>query len=89
MGKLFKHQYQYSACITDEVNCYNEKAYIAFYLETSAQKYYIAIRECTKDDFDNNNVGVISIYIIKSDDWDEDYIYRGDGKWTPGINIME
>ena len=53
------------------------------------QKYYIAIRECTKDDFDNNNVGVISIYIIKSEDWDEDYIYRGDGKWTPGINIME
>ena len=35
MGKLFKHQYQYSACITDEVNCHNEKAYIAFYLETS------------------------------------------------------
>ena len=61
----------------------------AFYLETSAQKYYIAIRECTKDDFDNNNVGVVSIYIIKSEDWDEDYIYRGDGKWTPGINIME
>ena len=61
----------------------------AFYLETSARKYYIAIRECTKDDFDNNNVGVISIYIIKSEDWDEDYIYRGDGKWTPGINIME
>ena len=61
----------------------------AFYLETSAQKYYIAIRECIKDDFDNNNVGVISIYIIKSEDWDEDDIYRGDGKWTPGINIME
>ena len=42
-------------------------------VETSAQKYYIAIRECTKDDFDNNNVGVISIYIIKSEDWDPDY----------------
>ena len=61
----------------------------AFYLETSVQKYYIAIKECTKDDFDNSNVGVISIYIIKSEDWDEDYIYRCDGKLTPGINIME
>lgn len=61
----------------------------AFHIETSEQKYYIVIRECTKDDFDKNNVGVISIYIIKSEDWNEDYIYRGDGKWTPGINIVE
>jgi hypothetical protein len=58
-----------------------------FHIETSRQKYYIAIKECTRDDSDNNNVGVISIYIIKSEDWNEDYIYRGDGKWTPGINI--
>ena len=45
------------------------------------------MKECTKDDFDQDNIGLLSIYIIKSEDWKEDCVYRGDGKWTPGIHI--
>ena len=59
----------------------------SFGVETSEQKYYIAIRECTVDTFDPDNVGIKSIYIINAKDWKEDYVYRGDGKWTPGIVI--
>ena len=58
-----------------------------FSIKTTQSIYYIAIRECIADGFDSKNVGVHSIYIIESKDWTEDYIYRGDGKWTPGINI--
>ena len=61
----------------------------SFCVETSEQKYYIAIRECTEDTFDRDNVGVKSIYIINANDWKEDYVYRGDGKWTLGINIVK
>ena len=56
-------------------------------VETTAGKYHIAILECVTDDFDEENVGVISIYIIKAESWQNDYVYRGDGNWTPGINI--
>ena len=59
----------------------------AFTCETDLHKYYVAMKECTKDDFDQDNIGLLSIYIIKSEDWKEDWVYRGDGKWTPGIHI--
>ena len=54
---------------------------------TSEQKYHMAIKECTVDTFNPNNVGVISVYIINDEDWKESFAYRGDGKWTPGITI--
>ena len=56
-------------------------------VETTAGKYHIAILECVTDDFDEDNVGVISIYIIKAENWQNDVVYRGDRNWTPGINI--
>lgn len=61
----------------------------SFSITTTESTYYIAIRECIKDDFDDNNVGLMSIYIIESNNWTDDYVYRGDGKWTPGINIVD
>lgn len=61
----------------------------AFCIKTTQNTYYIAIKECIKDEFDENNVGVLSIYIIESTNWKNDYIYRGDGKWTHGINIVD
>ena len=61
----------------------------AFYIETSEHQYYIAIGECIRDDSNNRDVGVTSIYIIESKKWNEDYIYRGDGEWLHGINILE
>ena len=60
----------------------------SFCINTTESIYFIAIKECIKDEFDNN-VGVISIYIIEADNWTEDYVYRGDGKWTIGINIVD
>lgn len=75
------------------VDCKTEKGKIVktivstFICETDLHKYYVAMKECTKDDFDQDNIGLLSIYIIKSEDWKEDCVYRGDGKWTPGIHI--
>ena len=61
----------------------------AFCINTTERIYYIAIKECVRDEFDDNNVGVMSIYIIESNNWTEDYVYRGDGKWVHGINIVD
>lgn len=75
------------------VDCKTEKGKIVktivstFTCETDLHKYYVAMKECTKDDFDHDNIGVLSIYIIRSEDWKEDGTYGGDGKWTPGIHI--
>lgn len=58
-------------------------------INTSITTYYVAIKECVKDDFDDNNIGVTSLYIIDSNNWTQDYAYRGDGNWSQGINIAE
>jgi len=60
----------------------------AFCISTTKNTYYIAVKECVKDEIDDNNIGIVSIYIIESNNWKEDYVYRGDGKWIPGINIV-
>ena len=50
--------------------------------------YYIAIKECVRDDFDSNNVGITSLYIIDTKQMqDVCCVYRGDGEWKPGINF--
>ena len=61
----------------------------SFCINTTESTYYIAIKECIKDEFDDNNIGIMPIYIIESNNWTEDYVYRGDGKWTQGINIVD
>ena len=61
----------------------------AFCISTTENTYYIAIKECIKDELDDNNIGIMSIYIIESNNWTENYVYRGDGKWIPGINIVD
>jgi len=59
----------------------------SFYLETTQTSYYVAIKECVINDFDNRGVGVIALHIIEVCNWKEEYVYRGDGSWTPGIVI--
>ena len=59
----------------------------SFCINTTESSYYVSIKECTNNEFDARKIGVMSIYIIESSNWTEDCIYRGDGKWTPGINI--
>ena len=51
-------------------------------------KYYVAIKECTVDESDEANIGILSVYIIEAENWVEDYVYRGDGEWIPGIHIV-
>jgi len=60
----------------------------AFCINTTESTYYVAIKECIKDGLDDN-IGLVSIYIIESNNWTEDYVYRGDGKWAQGINVDE
>ena len=57
-------------------------------VKTGVQDYRFAIRECVEDTGYPDNVGLWSIYIIKlQDDTDPKFAYRGDSKWTPGINF--
>ena len=67
-------------------------------IETTEDKYRLALDYCLFDDFDRSNEGLESIYIIrfnddinafaiKSDGTQGIRSYGGDGKWTYGINI--
>ena len=59
----------------------------SFTLETTEGTYYIAIKECVQDEFDGNNVGVMSFYIIEEKNWDTDYIYRAGGATEMDLGI--
>lgn len=60
----------------------------SFEIKTSEADYRIAIYDIVYDDFDSNNCGLLSLYVIKSsEDTDLTYTYWGDGKETSGINI--
>lgn len=55
---------------------------------TSKQKYHIAIRDFTIDTANKDNIGIWSFYIIKlQNDTDPQFAFRGDSKFTPGINF--
>lgn len=57
-------------------------------IQTDKQTYRIAIQDVIYNTYDEDDVGIHSLYIIiMSDDTDPNYAYRGDGKNTPGINI--
>ena len=59
-------------------------------IETTEDKYRVAMEFISKDTADEYNVGIRSLYIIRfEDDTDPQYAYRGDGMDTPGINICE
>ena len=57
-------------------------------IETTQDKYRLAMEIIMTDTTDAGNVGIRSLYIIRfEDDTDQDCAYRGDGAYTPGINI--
>ena len=62
---------------------------MSYDVTTSAAIYRMAFFWCAKDTGDSGNVGIESFYILKADDDPNypQYTYRGDGAWTPGINI--
>lgn len=61
---------------------------LSYKITTSTEDYRMAIYWCTEYSTNNKELGIWSLYIIKENDYlTPDYTYRGDGLWTPGINI--
>lgn len=61
----------------------------SFDVTTTVDTYRIAFYFCTEYTTDKNSVGIWSLYIIKAENDNDplEVTYRGDGLWTPGINI--
>ena len=62
----------------------------SFDITTTENTYRICLRSCRGDNIDPDNVGLWSVYIILLEDdinYDPEWKYWGDGKYTPGINI--
>ena len=62
---------------------------MSYDVATETEIYRMAFYWCAKDTGDQGNAGIESFYIIKAADDPRypQYTYRGDGLWTPGINI--
>lgn len=58
----------------------------SFSVKTDLCEYRFAMQYITKGN--QVDIGIVSLYVIKSqDDVNLDYVYWGDGKFTPGIHI--
>lgn len=49
----------------------------AFSIQTETKKYYVGMEECVLNDLNEAEVGITRISIIDSEDWNMDYVYRG------------
>lgn len=57
-------------------------------VKTDKDPFRFCLKVCSTDEIDKNNIGILSLYVIKKqDDTNTDDPYWGDGKETPGINI--
>ena len=62
--------------------------YGTYDVTTNIGTYRFAFYYVAEDSFEEGNVGLHSIYVIKmEDDTDTQCAYRGDGLYTPGIQI--
>lgn len=61
---------------------------VSYDIFTTETTYRLSVLYCNKDDEDDRNIGILSLYIIHFEDTDPQYSYWGDGNWTPGINVM-
>lgn len=60
----------------------------SFDVETTEDKYRIAFRMYMEDDTDPDNIGISSLYIIRTEDSPlKSYSYWGDGDFSPGIHF--
>ena len=59
----------------------------SYIVESSNEKFHVAVEYCAVDMFDCNNEGLNSINIISETDYQSTYVYRGDGQWSPGITF--
>lgn len=62
---------------------------LKFSIYTTSGEYHIAFRFCSLDQKDHDNEGILSIYVIKAENYQIDAKYGGNGFWTPGINIID
>ena len=62
---------------------------IPYIIKTTKEEYRFAFYWCEEYTTDKDFLGIWSFYIIKENLFNRptDYAYRGDGLWTPGINI--
>ena len=61
---------------------------IPYKITTTIEEYRLAIYWCIEYSSNSKQLGIWSLYIIKEEDYPTPtYTYRGDGLWTPGINI--
>ena len=74
-----KGHYEDGKKVIELITTYNVKS--------NEQKYYFAINLIRCDTFDNNNEGVISLYIINAKDWHEECEY-GVQENISGIHIV-
>lgn len=56
-------------------------------VETTEGIYHIATQEFPEDEFDSDNIGLYSFYIISEENWSNGFAYWGDGEWLPGVHI--
>lgn len=74
----------------DGTGRYWKRYYSTYDIETTQDKYRLAMEIIMADTTDAGNVGIRSLYIIRfEDDTDQNCAYRGDGAYTPGINIRK
>ena len=71
-----------------ELDEYHSETKVAYDIVTTEDHYRIAMNFCAEDNYDDGNLGLYSIYIIRFEDTDTKYTYWGDGNWTPGINVV-
>ena len=65
-----------------------KEIYGTYDVTTNVGMYRYAFLYIAKDSSNPGNIGLWSVYIIKmDDDIDPQYAYRGDGLYTPGIQI--
>ena len=79
-GMSSERRYDYGKIIVTIQPC--------FTIITEKSKYYLAFFQCLKDNNDSDNIGITTLFVINADDWDRDYVYRGDGSFeNPGIYV--
>lgn len=61
----------------------------SYLVSTDVEQYCVYFRWCIEDDFDNQNIGVRSLYIIRSIDNPhfQKFVYWGDGSGSEGIYV--
>ena len=72
-----KHDGEYYKAIT-----------LSYDVFTNETQYWFAMKFCTDDTKNEENIGIHSLYIVQLGDTDSEYSYWNDVNWTPGINVM-